>query len=464
MKRNILVILATMTLSLLPAAAQSIRITGTVQSEQGPEAGVVVMVQGSSTATSTGLDGQYSIQADKNAVLVFSMVGFKQAEEPVAGRNRIDVLLEQDRTLLDEVVVIGYGTQLKEYLIGSVSQVTAKDIMKAPVTNVQTMLTGRLAGMTNIQTSGTPGDDATRMLVRGISTFSGDSAPLCIVDGVERPFTYLNPSDIASVSVLKDAATAAIYGVRGANGVIIITTKSGVTGKPRVAYDGSATFTRNTAVPQFCNAEQYIYYHNLAMELDGQQPYWTEEVLGKLRDMGLLSDVNHLDEIYKPFGFTHQHNLSLSGGNERIRYYTSIGLMNQDGILKCTDFQRYNFRSNVEAHLAEGLIVGLNVGGNYSVRNKPGYSFATGYDDQGSTRPAEFSPITQAYYAIPLLPSYTPAGHEDLYRPGLAIGFTNGTYTRTPLSALQDSGFQQQKRYNAEKWNIPSTPSSPCKA
>lgn len=423
--------------------AQSLKVTGIVSGTEGPEAGVAVMVKGKpGTGTMTGEDGSYVITATRGDILLFSMIGYRDIEIKVQDRTSVNVHMEPDEEFLDEVVVVGYGSQRKEYLVGSVSQVTAKDIDKAPVTNLQNMLTGRLAGMTNIQTTGTPGEDQTRMLVRGITTFNGDSAPLCIVDGIERNFTYLNPSDIASVSVLKDAATASIYGVKGANGVIIVTTKSGATGRPRISYNGSATFTTNTAVPEFCNAEQYVYYHNKAMELDGQAPYWTEENLQKLEALGILGDVNHLAEIYKPFGFTHQHNISLNGGNERIRYYASLGLMDQDGILKMTDFARYNVRTNLDVNLADGLVFGLNLSGNFSNRNKPGYSFATGYDDQGSTRPAEFSPITQAYYAIPLLQSYAP--------DGIAVGFHNGTYTRTPLAALTESGNQNQKRYNVE--------------
>ena len=177
----------------------------------GGEIGVSIVVKNNPTiGTTTDSNGNYAIKVpSKNSVLIFSFIGYKPEEVAVAGRTVVNVTLSEDATQVDEVVVIGYGTQKKQFVIGAVSQVTSEELMKAPATNLQSMLTGRLAGMTNIQSSGTPGNDQTTMLVRGFSTFN-DSSPLCIVDGVERPFTYLNPNDIASVSVLKDAATAAI--------------------------------------------------------------------------------------------------------------------------------------------------------------------------------------------------------------------------------------------------------------
>lgn len=439
--RSVVVVCLLLALAAPSVLAQNIKVSGTVMGPDGPEVGALVYSKSNTgNGTMTDLDGKYTITVAKDEILVFSSMGLTTQEVKVAGRTTVNVELHEDRNLLDEVVIVGYGAQRKKFVVGSVSQVTADDIKKAPVTNVQNMLTGRLAGLTNIQTSGTPGDDATQILVRGFSTFN-NSSPLIIVDGVERQMTYLNPNDVASVSVLKDAATASIYGVRGANGVILVTTKSGARGSSKIAYDGSISFDTNTAVPQMCNAEQYIYYHNLARQMDGLDPYWTPENIQKLKDMGVYAETDWLKEIYNPYGTTKQHNISASGGNDRVRYYTSIGYMDQDGILKNTSFDRYNLRANVDANLAAGLTFNINVAGNHSKRHKPGYSFAISADDQGSTTPAEFSPITQAFYAIPIL-GYT----ED----GIEVGFHNGTYTRTPYSALTKSGYQNQTRWNME--------------
>lgn len=303
----------------------------------------------------------------------------------------------------------------------------------APGTNLQSMLTGRLAGMTSIQGSGAPGGDASTLLVRGFSTFN-DSSPLCIVDGVERPFNNLNPNDIASVSVLKDAATAAIYGVRGANGVILVTTKSGSQGYASISYDGSVTFTQNTAMPKMLNAEDYIYWHNKARELDNLAPYWTPENLARMEQMGILGDTDWLSKIYKKFGLTHQHNISVSGGTDKVKYYSSVGLMNQDGILRNTDFKRYNMRGNVDAKITRNLTFAINMSVAHTERNWPGLSISP---------QSEFSPVTQAFYALPLL--------KETYE-GKPLGYTNGSYTYTPLAALEDAGYQNQRT-----WTFDST-------
>ena len=237
-------------LTLLLVASQAFaqtQVTGKVRSEAGPEPGVIVFVKGNAgSGTMTEADGSYFITVKgPGDILVFSLMGYKEQEVKVGNRTKIDVLLEEDENILQEVLVVGYGTQKKEFVVGSVSQVNSKDLLKAPNTNVSTMLTGRLAGVTAVQTTGIPGGDAASLLVRGTSTFN-DSSPLVLVDGVERSMTYLNPNDIETVSILKDAATAAIYGVRGANGVILVTTKSGSRGKAQIVYDGSVSFDTNT--------------------------------------------------------------------------------------------------------------------------------------------------------------------------------------------------------------------------
>lgn len=414
--------------------AQELSVSGTVTGPTGdPEAGVLVVMKGDNTKGAiTDVDGHYTVVLPSGkSVLIFSMLGYKTVEVPVNGRSKVNVVMENDANQLDDVVVIGYGTQKKQFVIGSVSQVTSRDLVKAPTTNLQSMLTGRLAGMTNIQTTGTPGADQSLMLVRGYSTFN-DSSPLCIVDGIERPLSYLNPNDIATVSVLKDAATAAIYGVHGANGVILVTTKSGQEGRTSISYDGSVSFDFNMAMPEMLNAEDYVYWHNKAMEMDGLVPYWTEENLRKMDEMGILGETDWLSKIYKDFGLTHQHNISATGGNDKVKYFASIGIMDQDGILRNTEFSRYNFRLNVDAKIARNLRFMMNVSGTHSYRNWPGLNI---------TNQSEFSPVTQAFYAIPIL--------KETY-DGKWLGYTNGTYTFTPTAALLDSGYQRQRNWMAD--------------
>ena len=431
--RGVLLTVVLLASSVFMAEAQSFSVSGSVTGPGGGyEIGVAVFLkEDQSNGVMTDEQGRYSIDVtDENSTLVFSLLGFKTVEVPVRGRSVINVQLEEDATILDEVLVVGYGTQKRQFVVGSVSQVSSKDLLKAPQANVQNMLAGKLAGLTTVQKTGTPGDDSAQLLVRGLSTFNS-SSPLILVDGVERQMNYLNPNDIASISILKDAATAAIYGVKAANGVVLITTKTGTEGKATISYDGSVSFDKNTVMPEMLNAEDYIYWHNKAMEMDGATPYWTDDVLANLDELGILGDTDWVSKIYDKFGFTHQHNISASGGTEKFKYYASLGYMNQDGILKNTAFERYNFRANIDAKLTDGLRFQMNVSGAHSNRDWPGLSITSQY---------EFNPIQRAFYALPIF--------KETYN-GLPLGYRPGSYTYTPVAML-NSGYQQQSRWMAE--------------
>lgn len=375
-------------------------------------------------------EGRYSIKVPDNAVLVFSLLGYKDTEVPVAGRAVVNVSLEEDRTILDEVLVVGYGTQRREFVVGSVSQVSSEELLKAPMANAQNMLAGKLSGLTTVQRSGIPGSDNAQLILRGYSSYQ-NSSPIMLVDGVERGMSYLNPNDIASVTVLKDAATAAIYGVRGANGVILVTTKSGQAGKSSISYDGSVTFDVNTVEPEMLNAQDYVYWHNLARTMDGVSPYWTDERLAQLDALGILGETDWVREVYDKFGLTHQHNLSATGGNEKFRYYASLGYMGQDGILMNCDYERYNFRANIDARLADGLNFSMNISGAHAAQNLPGTSLDVQY---------AFNPIQMAYYALPIF--------KTEYN-GYPLGYQPEDYSFVPI-ALLDTGYQKQRRWMAE--------------
>lgn len=412
-------------------SAKTIKMGGCVTDDSGlPVVGAAVFISGTNQGTMTDMDGNWSLSVpEKGVTIEVSCMGYATMRFSPENTMKKNIVLHDDNQFLEDAVVIGYGTQKKEMLIGSVSQVTSKDLMKAPVSNVSSLLAGRLSGVTSIQQTGTPGEDSATLLVRGMSTFNS-SSPLVIIDGVEGLINFLNPNDIASVTVLKDAATAAIYGVRGANGVILVTTKSGGEGETKISYDGSATFTNNTAMPKFCNAEQYVYYHNLARTMDGYDPIWTDETLAWMKEKGIYAQTDWQKEIYNNFGFQHQHNISATGGTNRLKHYTSVGIMDQEGILKSTGYTRINLRSNIEAKLADGLSLTLNVAGNTSEQNLPGYDIAPVY---------EFSPITAAYYSLPIL--------STTYE-GLPLAYNHGTYYRAALSSLTDSGYRTNRRYN----------------
>ena len=363
-------------------------------------------------------------------IIAFALTGLavwaqKPSKEPEID---LDSLYQGWDDQLEELVVIGYGERKREYLTGSVAQVSSREILKAPVTNSQQLLTGRLAGLTNIQTTGTPGADGTRMFVRGLSTWGG-SEPVCVVDGIKHDIGIiktLNPNDIETVSVLKDGASTAVYGLDGSNGVIVITTKAGTRSKNTVAYDGSVSFDFNTAMIELMDAEEYIYWNNKVREMDGLPLYWTPENIQKLKDMGLYAETNWMDVIYKPFGLTHQHNISASGGNSDTQYYASLGYMGQDGIMRNTHYERYNFRTNLSTKVANGLDFKTTVFGQYSYRHLPCIPLGA---------QSEYSPISQAYYAAPIL--------AQEYN-GYPLGITNGTYTYTPLAGLYNGGYRDQ--------------------
>ena len=380
---------------------KKVQVSGRVTDAAGlPQPGAVVYQKGDlSNGTMTDADGAYTISVPaSSAVLVYSLLGYKDAEVRVDGRTVINVRLEDDSTLLSEVLVVGYGTQKKEFMVGSVSQVNSKDLLKAPNTNVSTMLAGRLAGVTAVQSTGIPGGDQASILVRGLSTFN-NAAPLVIVDGVERSMNSLNPNDIASVTVLKDAATAAIYGVKAANGVILVTTKTGTSGAINIIYDGSVSFDNNTVTPDLLNAEEYIYWHNKAREMDGQAPYWTEERIASLKERGLYGETDNWGLLYKNFGLTQQHTVTATGGTDKINYYTSIGYLGQEGIMRNTAYQRYNVRANITANLAKGLKYNINISAANADRSWPGLSMrdsSSGW--QGESSPLCVRPATQFLY------------------------------------------------------------------
>lgn len=416
------------------AMAQGLTVTGRVTDAQGGGiSGATVVVKGDNTrGTTTDAAGAYALEVNSPSdVLIFSFIGYRTMEVPVNNRTAVNVRMEEGATEMDEVIVIGYGAQKKQFVVGSVSQVSNKELLKAPMPNVSNMMTGKLPGVTSIQRSGQPGSDETNIFIRGASTFN-NSSPLCLVDGVERMINTVNPNDIETISILKDAATSAIYGVRGANGVILITTKSGSKGATTISYDGSVTFTTNTAIPEFLSAQDYIGWHNKAREMDNLAPLWTEEVLTKMKNDGTYGETDWVNLLFKDYGFTHQHNISATGGNDRIKHYTSVGLMNQDGIVPNTSYDRINIRSNIDARIAKNINFSMNVSGFRENKNSPGYPITNQYD---------FNPIMQAFYTLPIL--------AQTYK-GLPQGYLNGYYTQQPIAAVEDSGYIRDTRWQFE--------------
>lgn len=338
-------------------------VTGIVLDENGePLMGATVKVPGTSHGTVTDLDGHFSVSVPTNVKQVnISYLGYKVSSAKV-GTGNISIRLIPDNKSINEVVVVGYGTQKKANLTGSVASVSSKEISSIPVANTAALLQGRLPGVTLTSNGGQAGADSPEIRIRGVGTF-GNNNPMLLIDGVEAPIgqlAELAPGDIDNISVLKDAASAAIYGVRAANGVILVTTKRGGETAPSINYNGSYSIQSATVKPHYVNSYEWAKMYN---ESNNTQTY-TQEMLDKLRDG---SDPDHFantdwwDALFRTAPMT-QHSLSVSGGSKNAHYMMSIGYLKQDGIMEHTGYERFNFRSNSDAQFGR-FKIGLNLSG-----------------------------------------------------------------------------------------------------
>lgn len=357
-----------------------IEVKGVVKDDSGtPIPGATVLEKGTTNGTVTNLDGEYSLKVEEGAVLTFSFVGYTSTTVSVNGRSNIDVILEEDFANLEEVVVVGYGTQKKSTLTGSVTDIKADDLSKTPTTNVNGLLVGQVPGLVTNQSPGLPGEDGFSMSIRGF----GD--PLVIVDGVESSMDRLDPNDIESISVLKDAS-AAIYGARAGNGVILVTTKRGVAGKPKITYHGYFATQKRLTFPEMVGSGDFIKIGRDAVfntQYDPANPdaeiaygsLFTEENLEKYSAPGAPS-YDWVNATVKPGGSPLQsHNLSFRGGSEKVKYYVSLGYLDQTGILQGDyDYNKLTVTSNTDINLAEGLNLNLNIS---NISEKQDYSSAS---------------------------------------------------------------------------------------
>ena len=322
MKHFVLLFLFSVGFSLL-AQAQTTAVSGTVpDSHKEPLPGVSIKVKGSEAGTSTDVDGKFNIRVPANAVLVFSYVGFKPTEVKVGQRTTLSVVLQEDATTLQEVevVAIGYGNQKKSTLTGSVATVSSAEILKSPTASPTNSLIGKLPGLQATQTSGQPGADAASIKIRGVATFDQNSEAIVVVDGIERPsFADVDPNEIETVTILKDAASTAVYGIKGANGVIVITTKAGKLGKPRINYTGNMGLQTYTGIPVGLNAHDNAFLLNEAYKNDGKPEPFTAEELTKFADgsdpLG-YPNVQWFDYLTRKYYPQTNHNISVSGGTK----------------------------------------------------------------------------------------------------------------------------------------------------
>ena len=440
--------------------AQNITVTGKVSDAMGTLPGVSVAIKGTTNGTVTDVDGKYSLNVAKNATLVFSFVGMKSQEVTVNGRKVIDVTMTNDTELLDEVVVVGYGTSKKSSLTSAVSAVKGDELLKAPATNVSQLLGGRLPGISSLQESGEPGLDQASLKIRG-SVYSVSY----IVDGFPvSNINDLDPNDIESVSVLKDGASAAVYGLAGAGGVIIVTTKRGEAGKTKVTYDASYGVSMNANFPKFMNGPQYAHYYNMAQMMDQlasgaikdrseYTPYYTQENIAAMTNGDPTDGWDNVDYIDKVFGTgtNQKHSVTVQGGNEKMRYFTSLGYLGQNGNIDNFTYRRYNLRANIESEFAKHFNFKLGVSGVVGRRSTP--AFNSGGGDDGYEEVGFLSIARQTIQMHP----YLPERYNDMYTAAIQ---KNTSLPNSPLAAIYESGYKKTRSFEGNvnlelTYNVP---------
>lgn len=365
------------------------KITGTIVDASGEAIiGANILVKGTTNGTITDLDGHFVLAVSPDATLIITYIGYVTQEITTAGKSSFSLVLREDSEALDEVIVVGYGVQKKENLTGAVSTVKGDDLSLRPVTDATQSLQGLVPGLnvTN-SNSGRPGASGS-LTLRGQGNLANNAHPYILVDGVEMSLSDVNPSDIATISVLKDAAACSIYGARAAYGVILVTTKEGKDGKMRVNYQGTIGWNAPTAMPDMANAYDFAVYFNEGCKNAGVNQQYSDEKLALLNQYvkspeGIdpwseltnnnlvgafentakgVGNVDYFKLHYKDAAFKQNHNLSLSGGGEKAKYYISTGLYKEDGILRYADmgFKRYNFNSNITSNLTKWLKLKVN--------------------------------------------------------------------------------------------------------
>lgn len=374
-----------------PSMAQAQRtISGRVTDMANePIVGLNVVVKGTTTGVATGLNGEYSLSIpdDNGTVLVFSFLGYKTQEIMIGGRTVLDITMSDDATSLEDVVVIGYGTQTKASITGALSTVDTEELIKAPVASITNVLAGSVPGVSTVQTTGQPGNDSAAIYIRGEGSLSSSlSSPLVLVDGVERDFSQIDPNEIENFSILKDAASTAVFGVRGANGVILITTKRGVEGRPSISVSTITGVQQPLSYVQQTGSYEFARFWNIKQQNDGatdRSLYFTREAIEAYRtgsDPIMYPSIKWGDLMFNDLFLQSKNNINISGGGKNVRYFVSLGYLYQNGVLKQMDYlpynnnysyNRYNYRANVDFNLTNTTTMKLNIGGNVGKTQEP---------------------------------------------------------------------------------------------
>ena len=425
---------------------QKKQITGRVtDSAGGGLPGVSIIIKGTTTGVITDSDGNFTLNYNGEAKIIsFSFVGMKKQEIVVGGKTYFSVVMEDETVGVEEVVVVGYGEQKKETVTGSVTSVKMTS-MRTPVPTLTNALAGKVAGIISMQSSGEPGYDQSNFTIRGIGTFTGNNSPLIIIDGVQRDdanstyagaYNNIDPEDIQSISLLKDASATAVYGAKGANGVLIITTKKGAAGKPKISVKAESGMSGLTQIPSMLDAVTYMKLYNEAKTNMGEAATYSDERIQKTAsglDPYLYPNVNWIKLIYKDWAQMYNANVNVTGGAEAVRYYVSMSFYNQEGSYKVSNlngydpninFKRYDFRSNIDMDLSKTTELSVNLAAMLVNSRYPGVSASSIWYSAYATNPISF-------------PSRYPDGK---WAGPLNNGGAN------PLNQVQNSGYTTEFR------------------
>jgi len=413
-------------LASLTLLAQNITVKGKVVDEQNePLIGVSVKVQGTTTGTITDHNGNFELSnVPQEGKLEFSYVGMKTLAVPVNGRTVINVTMQEDVEMLEEVVVVGYGTQKKTSVTGAVSTLSNTELIKAPVVGISNVLGARVAGVTMLQQSGQPGADAASLLVRG-------EGPVYIVDGIQRSINEIDPNEIESISILKDATSASIYGLN-ATSVVIVTTKRGKAGKFDIGYNGTYGISQNANQVKWLDGPSYAYWYNKARELDGDAPVFTSDQVEKMKNgVDGWGNTNWYDKVFDT-GSTMNHNVSATGGTEKIKFFSSIGAFKQKGNVDNFDYTRYSMRANIDSKITDNITIVMDISGRVEEHNRASYS---------ADPDAWHNIPQQAVLALPYYPEKIIHENQKEYYTSTPTASS----PVSPLASIHESGYNRPR-------------------
>jgi TonB-linked SusC/RagA family outer membrane protein len=435
--------------------AQSKILSGIVKDDTGEFViGASVIEKGTTNGTVTDRDGVFHLTVNPGAVLQFKYIGYLTQEVPVGNRSQLNVTLEEDAKVLEEVVIVGYGQQKKESVVGAISQINSKELLKSPSANISQAISGKLPGVITSQVSGAPGSDDVLIFIRGRASFAGDGQPLVLVDGVERSFSQISPDDIESISTLKDASATAVYGVRGANGVLLITTKRGKEQKPTVSLTANFQSQSPTRKDTYLDSYQSVTLLEEALANDGLPSQYSaydlemyrKSVEGSLSGSDALRypNVDWYDQVLNNSAPAQRYNVNVQGGTKRLSYFISAEYYNQEGLFKnfSTDqysnksnasYNQYAFRANLDFLVTKDLMTSINFGTRFEERKGPNSN--------------EYSPaFSEVYYELNhtpgwLFPVAYETGESDS-RQTLYGG--NSQHQNNIIGRLAKAGFYRQ--------------------